>query len=131
VRALIALALAAACGGQAHPASPPFDAGKLAAAIDGVMADIEVASRDYDRDCPRAVHAIEQIEARAAEPIGALHAAERDRERAAELAQAMHGYDTAAAGRSEVIAMRLAICWKRHGELHDQLQHVVDSLPTP
>lgn len=130
----IAAALLAGCGGPPRPASPAppaFDAHGLAARLDAAMAEIEAATRAHADDCATMAGAVEAIEGRARGPVDEARAAERDPERARELTTALHAYDQAAAGRSDVIAMHLAICWRQHPELRDRLQRVVDAMPTP
>jgi hypothetical protein len=134
MRALILVASLAACGGKAHPpppGPPPFDARQLAARLDAVMGEIETVTRTYEHDCQRMVSELAQVEDRARGPIDEARAARQVPERARALTAELRAYNDAAAGRSDVIALRLAICWKRHEELHDQVQRVVDSLPTP
>jgi hypothetical protein len=133
VRALILLAAQAACASHSQPRPPPpvFDARQLAARLDAVMAEIEATTRTYEHDCARMVGELARIENRAKAPIDEARAARQDPERAKQLTTELRTYDQAAAGRSKLIALRLAICWKRHGELHDDVQRVVDSMPTP
>ena len=136
MRSVILLAsVVAACGGKAAPARPPqpppFDAKQLAARLDAVMAEIEATSRTYEHDCVRMVGELARIEDRARGPIDEAREARKDPEHARQLTAELRTYNDAAAGRSDVIAMRLAICWKQHGELHDDVQRVVDSMPTP
>jgi hypothetical protein len=128
------LACVVACGGNAHPARPtpqPFDAHQLASRLDAAMHEIETVTRTLEHDCGRMVAELARVEERARGPIEEARVARGDPERARALSTELRAYNDAAAGRSDVIALRLAICWKQHGELHDQVQRVVDSLPTP
>jgi hypothetical protein len=131
---IAALALAA-CGGTSHPAPPPpppeFDAKRLAAQLDAVMGELETTSRTYEKDCAKMVAELARVEDRARGPIEHAHAAQRDPDHAKQLTAELRAYNEAAAGRSELIAMRLAICFKQHGELQHDVQRVVDSMPTP
>ena len=130
----IAAVLAAGCGGPPRPATPPppaFDARGLAARLEAAMDEIEAATGAHAQACAAMADAVAAIEARARGPVDEARAAERDPEHARALTAALHAYDRAAAGRSDVIAMRLAICWQQHPELHDRLQQVVDAMPTP
>jgi hypothetical protein len=135
MRSVIFLALLAACGGKTSPARapepPPFDAKQLAARLDAIMTEIETTSRTYEHDCVKMVGELARIEDRARAPIDEAREARKDPEHARQLTAELRTYNEAAAGRSDVIAMRLAICWKQHGELHDDVQRVVDSMPTP
>jgi hypothetical protein len=134
MRALLLATSLTACGGKARPAPPrppTFDARQLASRLDGIMREIETVTRTYEHDCPRMVSELAHVEDRARAPIDEARAARQDPERARALTLELRAYNDAATGRSDVIALRLAICWKQHGELHDQVQRVVDSLPTP
>ena len=134
MRPLIVLLCLAACGGSQHPRpapKPEFDAKALAAQLDAVMAEIEAATHAYEHDCAAMVSELAKIETRAQGPIQQARAAQQDPEHARALTSELRVYNQAAAGRSDVIAMHLAICYKQHPELDEQVQHVVDSMPTP
>lgn len=133
MRALILLASLAACAHPAPPRPPPpaFDARQLAARLDGVMAEIEATTRTYQHDCAKMLGEVARIEDRAKGPIGEARAARQDPEHARQLTTELRTYNEAAAGRSDVIALRLAICWKQHDELHDDVERVLHSMPTP
>lgn len=135
MRTLIVVFCVAACGGSQKPASPPpksqFDAKALAAQLDAVMSEIEAATHAYEHDCASMVSELAKIETRARGPIEEARAAQQNPEQARALTSELRTYNQAAAGRSDVIAMHLAICYKQHPELDEQVQHVVDSMPTP
>ena len=134
MRTLIVLLGLAACGGSQRPRpapKPEFDAKALAAQLDAVMAEIEAATHTYEHDCATMVSELAKIETRARGPIDQARAAQQNPEHARALTSELRAYNQAAAGRSDVIAMHLAICYKQHPELDDQVQHVVDSMPTP
>lgn len=131
MRALIVAALLAACGGHPHPASPPpFDAEKLAAELDDMMAQLAAATERDLQDCPRLLDDLERILAAGQPTFDRVRAAERAPEHARQLTAAMHAYDDRASSRSTDIATGLAVCFRTHRELQDRVQHVVDSLPT-
>ncbi len=125
----VALSLLVACGGHPHPAQPPaFDAAKLAADVNGVMASLaDTTAREQD-DCPRLVDDLDAILARSRPTFDRVHAAEQDPEHARQLTTAMKPYQDE--HRSTDIATALAVCFRTHRELQDRVQHVVDSMPT-
>jgi hypothetical protein len=129
VRAVIVAAALAACGGSPHPrAAPAFDASALAARIDRLLGDLAAAAERDQADCPRMLDDLEQILAAGRQPIDEVRAAEADPERARQLTTAMRAYDDR--GRSDAIAVGLAVCFRQHPELQDRVQRVVDSMPT-
>ena len=131
MRALILIALFAACGGHPHPAGPPpFDAEKLAGEVDGVLTQMLGAADRDQEDCVKMLDELEQILAAARPTFDRVHAAEQDPERARQLTTAMHHYDGRAPDRTTDIATSLAVCFRTHRELQDRVQHVVDSMPT-
>ena len=131
MRALIVASVLAACGGHPHPSQrPAFDAEKLAADVDGVMAQLATATARDQEDCVRLLDDLERILAAARPTFERVHAAEQDPENARQLTTAMHAYDQSAPDRSTDIATGLAVCFRTHRELQDRVQHVVDSMPT-
>ena len=122
-----ALALAA-CGGHPHPHPPAFDASALAARIDKVLGDLAAATQQHEADCPQMLDELERILAAAQQPIADVRAAQADPEHARQLTTAMRAYDDH--GRSDAIAIGLAVCFRQHRELQDRVQRVVDSMPT-
>jgi len=131
MRALIVALVLSACGGHPHPTPPPpFDAAGLAAELDRVMSDLAAATARLEGDCPRMLDEIERILVGAKDPIDRARAAEADPERAKQLTTAMRSYDDRARGRSDAIAIGLAVCFRQHRELQDRVQRVVDSMPS-
>ena len=130
MRTLILASLLVACGGHPHPQRPAFDADKLAADVDDVMAQLATATARDPEDCVRLLDDLERILAAARSIFDRVHAAEQDPEHARELTTAMHAYDHRAPDRSTDIATGLAVCFRTHRELQDRVQHVVDSMPT-
>jgi hypothetical protein len=122
---LLGLALAA-CGGHPHPA--PFDARGLAAEIDHIVGALADATAKHEADCPAMLDDIERILAAARGPIDQAKAAQQDPERAKQLTSAMRAYDDR--GRTDAIAIGLAVCFRQHRELQDRVQRIVDSMPT-
>jgi hypothetical protein len=127
-RSLCLFALVA-CGGQPHP--PAFDAKGLAAELDHALAEMAAIVSAPDSDCATIAKQISDAEQRARGPIEQAREAQKDPQRAEQLTSAMRAYDKTAAGRSDAIAAKLAICYREHGELQDQIKLVVDSMPTP
>jgi sirohydrochlorin ferrochelatase len=126
MRALIVALALAACGGHPHP--PPFDAKGLAAEIDRIVGSLADASAKHEADCPAMLDDIERILAAARGSIDEVKAAQKDPERAKQLTAAMRAYDDR--GRTDAIAIGLAVCFRQHRELQDRVQRVVDSMPT-
>jgi hypothetical protein len=125
-RAILFVLALAACGGHPHP--PPFDAKGLAAAIDHVLGSLASATATYEADCPKLLDELERILVAARGTIDQAKAAQADPEHAKELTSAMRAYDDH--GRSDAIAIGLAVCFRQHRELQERVQHVVDSMPT-
>ena len=128
MRSVILVLGMAACGGHPNPHPAPFDANGLAARIDKVLGDLAAATAQDEADCPRMLDELERILAAAKQPIDEVHAAEADPVRAKQLTTAMRAYDDH--GRSDAIAIGLAVCFREHRELQDRVQRVVDSMPT-
>ncbi len=128
MRALILAAALVACGGHPHPHPPPFDARGLAARIDKILGDLATATAQHEADCPRMLDDLEAILAAAKPSFDEVRAAEADPERAKQLTTAMRAYDDR--GRSDAIAVGLAVCFRTHRELQDRVHRVVDSMPT-
>ena len=122
---LVAVALAA-CGGHPHP--PPFDAKGLAAAIDHIVGSMADATATYEADCPKLLDELERILVAARGTIDQAKSAQSDPEHAKQLTSAMRAYDDH--GRSDAIAIGLAVCFRQHRELQGRVQRVVDSMPT-
>jgi hypothetical protein len=120
------VAILVACGGQPHP--PPFDARGLAAEIDHVIGSLADATSKHEADCPAMLDDIERILAAARGSIDQVKAAQKDPEHAKQLTSAMRAYDDH--GRTDAIAIGLAVCFRQHPELQDRVQRVVDSMPT-
>ena len=115
-----------ACGGQPHP--PAFDAKGLAAELDRAMAEMAAIVAARGGDCATITQQIGDAEQRARGPIERAREAQKDPDHAKQLTSAMRAYDKA--GRGDAIGLRLAICFREHRELQDQIKHVVDSMPT-
>jgi hypothetical protein len=124
------LAALVACGGPSHPA-PSFDAKQLAAELDHAMAEMAAIASDPGADCAAIVKRLGDAEQRARGPVERARQAQANPERAKQLTAALRAYDKPAAGRSDVIVGKLVVCYREHVELQDQIQHVVDSIPTP
>lgn len=122
---LLAVVLAA-CGGQPHP--PPFDAKGLAARVDHIVGALASATAADEADCPKLLDDLERILANARGTIDDVKAAQADPERAKQLTSAMRAYEDR--GRSDAIAIGLAVCFRQHPDLQDRVQRVVDSMPT-
>lgn len=125
MRLIFALVLVA-CGGQPHP--PPFDAKGLAARIDHLLGALANATATDEADCPKLLDDLSQILANARGTLDEAKAAQNDPERAKQLTTAMRGYEDH--GRSDAIAIGLAVCFRQHPELQDRVKQVVDSMPT-
>jgi hypothetical protein len=125
-KAMLVAMLVAACGGHPHP--PAFDARGLAAAIDHLLGSLADATARDEADCPTLLDELERILANGRGTIDQAKAAQADPERAKQLTSAMRGYEDR--GRSDAIAIGLAVCFRQHPELQDRVQHVVDSMPT-
>ena len=100
----------------------------LAARIDRLLGDLAAATAQHEADCPRMLDELERILAGAQQPIDEARAAEADPELAKQLTTALRAYDDH--GRSDAIAVGLAVCFREHRELQDRVQRVVDSMPT-
>lgn len=128
MRTLLVAAVLVACGGHPHPHPPPFDARALAARVDEILGELATATAQHEADCPRMLDELERILTAAKPSFDEVRAAEADPERAKQLTTAMRAYDDR--GRSDAIAVGLAVCFRQHRELQDRVQHVVDSMPT-
>lgn len=126
MRALILALAIAACGGQPHP--PAFDANGLAAELDHLVQAMADATAKDEADCPALLGDLEGILARGRGVIDRAKAAQGDPEHARELTSAMRAYGDH--GRSDAIAIGLAVCFRKHPELQDRVQRLVDSIPT-
>jgi len=131
MRAVIAVALAAACGGASHPAPPPaFDAKQLAAALGGLVAEMAAAVKSAGDDCPRMVDELGAVLERGRGRLVEARAAQQDPDRAKQLTGELRAYDPAFARKGEAIGGMLGICYSQHPELQDRIKRVVDSIPT-
>ncbi len=129
MRAVAVAALLVACGGHPHPAQPPaFDAEKLAAEVNGVMARLADTTARAQDDCPRLVDDLDAVLVAARPTFDRVRAAEQVPEHARQLTTAMKPYQDE--HRSTDIAAALAVCFRTNPELQDKVQHVVDSMPT-
>jgi hypothetical protein len=117
----------AACGGHPHPA--PFDAKRLAADLNGVIADMATTAQRQQSDCPRLVDELEALQPRAHGIGDEIARAQKDPDHAQQLANAARAYDREATGRPELIAVALATCARDQVELRTRIRLLVDSLP--
>jgi hypothetical protein len=134
VRSILLVTLVA-CSGRSQPATTTkptvatFDAKALAAEINSLVSEMADAATAPNVECAAVVTKLAELEQHGRPVVERVRDAQLDPERAKELTRELHVYDRFAAGRSEAIARRLAICFQEHGELQDQIQQVVDAMP--
>jgi hypothetical protein len=127
VRSVAFVALVA-CGGPQHAVS--FDAKGLAAELDHAIAEMAAIVAAPGADCAVIVKRLGEAEERARGPVARAREAQADPDRAKQLTTAARAYDKVAVGRADAIAAKLAICFREHRELQDEIKRVVDSMPT-
>lgn len=126
------------CGGPSRGTAPPgsshaqtsFDAKAIAAGLNALTSEMADAATAPDLECSALVTRIGEIEERGRPLVERAREAELDPEHAKQLTRELHVYDNLATGRSDAIARRLKICFSEHSELKQQIEQVVDALPT-